>query len=262
MADDPKNATTPEADGEAQAAASAPAAGGWSRRRYIALGVGSFLLAGLISLVGGGHFRREPLAKLRHVPLLGRLIPAPEAPKEEAPEAPVARLYPLPASEIGELIKSLQRARDDYESRRRDLTRHEERLKALQADLQRERDLLDDLMATLAQREAGLEAKRQVLDADTITATAEERKRLTKLARIYEAQAPTTAAAELEALNASAKDALAAKIMASMQEKKAAMVFDAMKPESALALKNMISALRFQQESPAAPGAAGTEVTP
>ena len=57
------------------------------------------------------------------------------------------------------------------------------------------------------------------------------------------------AAAELEALDKSARDEMAAKILASMTEKKAALIFDAMKPEVAIALKKKISAIRFEEKT-------------
>ncbi len=218
--------------------------------RYIALGAGSFFVSGLIALIVGGHFTRPPLSALRNVPLIGGLIPAPakrKKPKEAVPT--VAKLHPMPAAEISDLMEHLEAARSDYEQRRADLARYEERLRLLQEDLQKERDRLDAMMADLARRRAEVQAEREALEAEKIVAKAEERKRLAKLAKIYEAQTPASAAAELEALDKSAKDEMAAKILASMTEKKAAQVFDAMKPEVAIALKKKISAIRFEEKT-------------
>jgi len=212
--------------------------------RYIALGAGSFFVSGLIALIVGGHFTRPPLSALRNVPLIGGLIPAPakrKKPKEAVPT--VAKLHPMPAAEISDLMEHLEAARSDYEKRRADLARYEERLKLLQEDLQKERDRLDAMMADLARRRAEVQAEREALEAEKIVARAEERKRLAKLAKIYEAQTPASAAAELEALDKSAKDEMAAKILASMTEKKA------MKPEVAIALKKKISAIRFEEKA-------------
>jgi flagellar motility protein MotE (MotC chaperone) len=221
------------------------------RKLHVGLSLGSFFLAGLIALIAGGHFRRPPLSGLHHVPLIGRLIPPPPPvqPAEEADQVPtIAKLHPMPATEISELIKNLQDARDTYQARRNDLQCYEERLRALQRDLQRERDLLDGLMGALAKRQTQIEAQRKALEADVIVATTEERKRLSKLAKIYEAQTPTSAAAELEELDKNSQGGLAAKILEAMQDKKAAAVFDAMAPKAALALKEKISAIRYESK--------------
>jgi flagellar motility protein MotE (MotC chaperone) len=253
----PKNPRAREADTEDQAAAAmgrdaGPTSG--ALRRYVLLAGAAFLVSGLLALIAGGHFARPPLSGLRKVPLLGLLIPPPKKPPEEKVEdvPTVAKLHPMPATEISELIQNLQNARSDCQTRSQELIRHEERLKALQADLQRERDLLDKLMTTLTERQTELEAKRKAMEADTILLKAEERKRLVKLARIYESQEATTAAAELEVLDRTTKDNLAAKILAEVQEKKAASIFNAMKPEAAIALKEKLSAIRYQQ-GPEAP---------
>ena len=221
-------------------------------RRYVALATGSFFLSGLVALIVGGHFTRPPLSNLHKVPLIGKLIPAPPKPQAKKPKEAVptvAKLHPMPAAEISDLMEHLEAARADYEKRRADLARYEERLRQLQEDLQKERDRLDALMADLARRRAQVQAEREALEAEKIVATAEERKRLAKLAKIYEAQSPQTAAAELEALDKTAKDELAAKILAAMSEKKAAQVFDAMKPEVAIALKKKITAIQYKDQA-------------
>jgi len=229
-----------------------PSASRSPRTLHVGLAVGSFLLAGLTALIAGGHFRRPPLSGLHHVPLIGRLIPpppSPDQPTEEVEEVPtIAKLHPMPATEISELIKNLQDARDTYQARRNDLQCYEERLRALQRDLQRERDLLDGLMTALAERQTQIEAQRAALEANVIVATAEERKRLSKLAKIYEAQTPTSAAAELEELDKNSQGGLAAKILEAMQDKKSAAVFDAMAPQAALALKEKISTIRYEKK--------------
>lgn len=247
---------------EEQQTEEAAQGGGQPRRlpRYITLAAGSFLVSGLVALIAGGYFARPPLSGLRKVPVVGRLIPAPRPSKPQAgkPEAvpTVAKLHPMPAAEISDLMEHLEMARADYEKRRTDLARYEERLKQLQGDLQSERDHLDAMMAELARRRAQVRAEREALEAAKIVATAEERKRLTKLAKIYEAQTPTSAAAELQALDQSAQGELAAKILAAMVEKKAAAVFDAMQPEVALALKKKISAIRYEDQTQKKTGAA------
>jgi len=244
-----------EAIEEQQGEAEEPQGGGGQPKRlprYIALGAGSFFVSGLVALIVGGHFTRPPLSALRNVPVIGGLIPPPpeqqpKKPKEAVPT--VAKLHPMPAAEISDLMEHLEAARSDYEQRRADLARYEERLRLLQEDLQKERDRLDAMMAELARRRAEVQAEREALEAEKIVARAEERKRLAKLAKIYEAQSPTSAAAELEALDKSARDEMAAKILASMTEKKAALIFDAMKPEVAIALKKKISAIRFEEKT-------------
>jgi len=255
MPDDDIQDEEPQETNDADADA---AGGGWPRWRYAALAGGAFFLSALIALAAGGHFRRRPLSALRHVPLLGRLVPAPPAPPGKEGEAvpTVAELHPMPAIEISELIQNLHDAQKAYAERRKELDQQEERLRALQTDLQRERDLLDGLMGSLAARQTDVEARRKAFEAEVILAKAEERKRLTKLARIYEAQSPEAAAAELEALDKSAKGSLAAKILSEMQEKKAAPIFDAMKPNAALALKEQISAIRYQVAEEAEKGGA------
>ena len=158
----------------------------------------------------------------------------------------MAAVHPMPATEIGELIGELQAMRGRLKGREQRLGQGEERLKALQVDLRRERDVLEQLMEGLEQRQAALAARREALEADVVVARAEERKRLTQLARIYEAQEATAAASELAALSASGPDGMAVKILASMTEKKAAPIFDAMPPEAAAALKTQLLRLRFE----------------
>jgi flagellar motility protein MotE (MotC chaperone) len=248
MADDTPDDQEPTTD----AATEAPP-GGLRLRRCALLLLASFTVSGLLALIAGGHFARPPLCGLRRVPLLGLLIPAPPEPEEEPePEdvPTVADVHPLPAAEISELIEALQKAREAYHARQDELENEEERLRTLQADLQGERDRLDQLMAALLKRQGEVAAERQALQEETLLSTAEEQKRLAKLAKIYEAQNATAAAAELEVLNRTDAKGLAAKILAEMTEKKAAPIFDAMKPETALALKTQIAALRYQTPAP------------
>ena len=251
MPDDAETQEQEQAEDEEQAAegaAGAPA--GFSRRRIAALAgltLAAFVVSGAIALGVGGHFRRKPLSSLRGVPLLGRLVPAPEEPESEHEDVPnVAAVHPMPAVEISELIQELQATRDAFHARKEALAKDEERLKQLGLDLGSERDALEKLMARLAQRQAALGAEREELEADVIVAKAEERKRLTQLARIYEAQEAATAASELAMLDKSARDGLAVKIMGSMTEKKAAPIFDAMPPETAAAIKTRLLKLRFE----------------
>lgn len=254
MPEDPE-AQAPERDSAqeqaAEEAAEAPKARFLTRRRILRLGglmLLSFLVSGVIALGRGGHFQRRPLSGLRAVPLLGRLIPAPEEAAEPGPEEPpnVAEVHPMPATEIGELIQQLQTMRGRLQERQAQLGRQEERLKALQADLRRERDILDQLMAKLARRQEAVAEERSALEADVVVAKAEERKRLSQLAKIYEAQEPATAAIELASLDKSASDGIAVKILGSMTEKKAAPIFDAMPPETAAKLKTRLLKLRFE----------------
>ncbi|MFP4055844.1 MAG: MotE family protein [Candidatus Brocadiia bacterium] len=223
----------------------------WLVKRALAVFLGTLCLSALIALIAGGHFAREPLCRIRHVPLLGALVPEPEAPHDQEPEEVpnVAAVHPMPAAQISDLITDLRQARQRYERRRQELQRQEERLKALQRDLQRDRDRLDQLMGSLAERQQQLVAQRKALEAEALVAESQERRRLVKLARIYEDQEPTSAAAELQALHKNGSPGLAAKVLAEMQEKKAAMVFDAMDPETALALKADISHIRYRDDA-------------
>jgi flagellar motility protein MotE (MotC chaperone) len=221
--------------------------------RALLVGVAAFLLSGLLALMLGGHFRRDPLNKLRNLPLLGRLIPAPPEPAQAAPpEAEkiptVSDFHPLPVAELNQLLQGLQKARDEYQKRQADLRRDEGRLRFVQESLQREQDRLDELMAGLTKRQAEIDAQRQAMDAQAIQIKAEERKRIAQLARIAEAQSPAIAAAELSALDRGSRDNLAIKILAEVSEKRAAAIFDAMKPEAAIALKGRMVALRSEVE--------------
>jgi len=263
MADEnaePQEQELSEAEIEAQMAAQMEGESGgdgpnlFSRRAIIVMAgitLGSFLVSGLIALIAGGHFQRRPLCALRSVPLVGGLIPEPPKPEDtKAPDVPsAATLHPMPAKEIGELVNDLHVARESVEARDAGLRVQEERLHALQLDLVREREKLDKLMAALAERQGKLRAERALLDADTVVAKAEERKRLTQLAHIYEAQEPATAARELAELDKSATNALAVKVLATMTEKKAAPIFDAMEPKAAVALKTKLCKLRFTTDS-------------
>lgn len=239
-----------EEEAEAQAdGAETAAGGGWSRKRLLVLGgvtLGSFLLSGLIALSLGGHFRRRPLSGLRGVPLLGLLVPAPEVVK--APDAgvpTVAASQPMAATEISELIRELQAARETAKARQGELATQEERLKAIEADLTRERDLLDTLMAKIAKQQTAMDEARTAFEANRTVVEAEERKRVTQLAKIYEAQEAGTAAKELAELDKTSTEGLAVKILASMTEKKAAPIFDAMEPKTAAALKTRLLKVRF-----------------
>ena len=228
--------------------------GGLPRRRLVALAgltLGAFVVSGLIALSRGGHFQRRPLCGLRGVPGLGRLIAPPPSEQEDAPEPVpnVAAVHPMPATEISELIQELQASRASYQTRHEELGKQEERLRALQLDLARERDRLDELMARLGERRGALVVERGKLDADIVVARSEERKRLTQLARIYEAQEAAAAANELAALDKSSSEGLAVKILATMTEKKAAPIFDAMPPETAAALKTRLLKLRFEADT-------------
>jgi flagellar motility protein MotE (MotC chaperone) len=252
----PEEQKAREAAAEAQMLAQTDAASGGSRRfrpvRAVLLAGAAFLLSALIALILGGHFRREPLAKLRQIPLLGRLIPAPPEPAH-APAEPekiptVADMHPMPVAELNQLLQGLQKARDEFQKRQADLRRDEGRLRFLQESLQREQDRLEEMMAGLTKRQAEVDAQRQALDAQAILIKAEERKRIAQLARIAEAQNPTIAAAELAALDRGSRDNLAIKILAEVQEKRAAAIFDAMKPEAAIALKGRMVALRSEAE--------------
>jgi flagellar motility protein MotE (MotC chaperone) len=269
MADDTAEAPEQEqelpdeaSEQEAPAGAGGEGGWGWSRRRVLltltGLTAASFVVSGLVALSAGGHFQRRPLCALRRVPVVGRLIaPAPEPKKPEPAQVPsAAAMHPMPAMEISELIAALQKARETCDARQEALRSGEERLRALQEDLGRERDHLEGLMARLSQRQSELEARRKELDEHAVVVQGEERKRLTQLARIYEAQEPDRggpgadrggAAGELAALARSSNDGLAVKVLASMTEKKAAPIFDAMEPEAAAALKTQLCSLRFER---------------
>lgn len=253
MPDDPEVQASEQDEPQDQEAAAAAPTGRWLTRSRI-LGLGgltllSFLVSGVIALSRGGHFERRPLSGLRDVPLVGRLIPAPGEPAgEPGPEEPpnVARVHPMSATEISQLIQELQTMWGRLQERQAQLAQQEERLKALQADLRHERDILDELMARLATRQEAMAEERSALDADLVVAKAEERKRLSQLAKIYEAQEPGTAATELASLDESASDGIAVKILGSMSEKKAAPIFDAMPAETAARLKTRLLKLRFE----------------
>jgi len=238
---------------EAGAEASGEGGWGWSRRRVVltltGLTAASFVVSGLAALSVGGHFQRRPLCGLRKVPVVGRLIaPPPEPTTPEPARVPsAAAMHPMPAVEISELIAALQKAREACDAHQEALRTDEERLRALQEDLGRERDHLEGLMAKLSQRQAELEARRKELDEHAVVVHSEERKRLAQLARIYEAQEPERAAGELAALSRSPNDGLAVKVLASMSEKKAAPIFDAMDPDAAADLKTQLCSLRFDR---------------
>ncbi|MFW6162394.1 MAG: MotE family protein [Planctomycetota bacterium] len=242
-----------EAAQDQPTAAAAEASGGGllTRGRLLRLGaltLLSFLIAGIIALSRGGHFQRPPLNRLRGVPLVGGLIPAPEEPAEPRPEEPpnVAAVHPMSATEISQLVQQLQTMWKRLQERQAQLAQQQERLKALQADLRRERDILDELRTKLASRQETVAEERAALEADLVVAKAEERKRLNQLAKIYEAQEAATAATELASLDESASDGVAVKILGSMSEKKAAPIFDAMPPETAARLKTRLLKLRFE----------------
>ena len=255
MPDDDALDRGPTADEDGETRATGPeardgAGGRWSRKRLLALGgvtLGSFLLSGVVALSLGGHFGRRPLSALRGVPLVGLLVPAPEEAKAPDADVPtVAAAQPMAATEISELIRELQAARDTVQARRGELATQEERFKALEADLARERGLLDTLMAKIAERQVAMDKARADLDADRVVVAAEERKRVTQLAKIYEAQEAESAAKELAELDKTSSDGLAVKILGSMAEKKAAPIFDAMEPQTAATLKTRLIKLRFE----------------
>ena len=246
--------TLAQKGGDAEGAGSGGGGALLSRRAVVitaSLTLASFLVSGLIALAAGGHFQRRPLCALRSVPLVGRLIPAPPQPKDEqAADVPsAATLHRMPAKEIGELVSDLHEARESYEARQAKLGVRETRLRALQLDLVREREQLDKLMATLAERQVKLGAERTTLEADTVVVRSEERKRLTQLARIYEAQEPATAGKELAELDKTATSSLAVKVLATMTPKKAAPIFDAMEPGAAVALKTKLCKLQFKTDA-------------
>ena len=248
MPDDDQAQATPDAEGSDAAR---------SRRRtlllYGAIALGSFLFCGTIALALGGHFGRQPLARLRSVPLLGALIPEPE-PAEEPPEAEpdsaLAALQTMPVEEMGTLIDDLKRAQQTNQARRHDLEREAERVRALTTDLDEDRKLLDALRTQLLEERQQLDDERKALRAEAIVASSEERTRLKKLARYFEAQEPERAAAELEELDKTGKGDIAVKTLEQMQEKKAAKIFDVMKPDAAARLKEKISRLRYRDTTP------------
>lgn len=253
-----------EQPGPLQIVTGGSAGSGGSRRRRLLLFGGltfaAFLVSGVLALRAGGHFGRPPLRGLRGVPLLGALVPPEPEPGQKPTTAlppELAGVPPMTNTQIRDLIADLGKARKRYEQRRAELERDEARLRLLQDDLAGQRKILDDLMAGLNKQRGEVGKKLQQLQAEAIIVRSEERKRIAQNARYFEAQSPESAALEIEKLlerdaECAEPEHLAVKILAQMQEKKAAKIFDALKPELSAELKAKIHKLRIQQDQASA----------
>jgi len=202
----------------------------------IVLSVGSFVA---FAMLRGGL----PASAADRVPLLGRLLAAPQPPEalagtpqeQAAAQLPAGREVPFlrfgPEAKLQRLAQELEAKRAEYETTQRELQRRSRELDAWERQLQEERDNLRATLgkekSELAQLRDELGRKETDLSARQVLIEQTEEANLKKTAEIYGKMTPERAAEILTQMYSSGQQDTVVKIIYLMQDRGAAKTLEA-----------------------------------